>query len=46
MNWEFRFSDRRIARRCDLSRPTVAKYVSRATASRLNWPLPASLDDP
>ena len=45
LKWEVGLSDRRIAHSCGLSRPTVAKYVSRATASGLSWPLPASLDD-
>ena len=45
LKWEVGLSDRRIAHSSGLSRPTVAKYVSRATACGLGWPLPASLDD-
>ena len=45
LKWEAGLSDRQIARGCGLSRPTVAKYVSRAAACGLSWPLPASLDD-
>ena len=45
LKWEAGLSERRIARSCGLSRPTVAKYVSRAAACGLGWPLPASLDD-
>ena len=45
LKWELGLSDRRIARGCGLSRPTVSKYVRRATACGLSWPLPASLTD-
>ena len=43
LKWELGLSNRRIARGCGLSRPTVSKYVRRATACGLSWPLPASL---
>ena len=45
LKWEVGLSDRQVARSCGLSRPTVSKYVRRATACGLSWPLPASLDD-
>ena len=45
LKWEAGLSDRQISLGSGLSRPTVAKYVHRATASGLGWPLPASLDD-
>ena len=45
LKWELGFSNRRIARGCGLSRPTVAKYVRRAEAAGLTWPLPEDLDD-
>ena len=45
LKWEVGLSDRQISIGSGLSRPTVAKYVRRATASGLGWPLPASLDD-
>ena len=45
LKWEVGLSDRQVARSCGLSRPTVSKYVRRATACGVSWPLPASLDD-
>ena len=45
LKWEAGLSDRQISIGSGLSRPTVAKYVSRAAACGLGWPLPASLDD-
>ena len=35
----------RIARTCGVAKGTVAKYVDRAQAAGLSWPLPADLDD-
>ena len=45
LKWELGLSDRRIARGCGLSRPTVANYVRRARACGLSCGLSASLDD-
>ncbi|UCV16649.1 IS21 family transposase [Quatrionicoccus australiensis] len=38
-------SRRRIARSLGLSRDVVTDYLTRATATGLNWPLPPDLDD-
>ena len=35
----------RIARACGVAKGTVAKYVERAQAAGLSWPLPADWDD-
>jgi len=40
-----KFSNRKIARACGISRPTVAEYLLRAKAAQLSWPLPAELTD-
>jgi hypothetical protein len=42
--WAAGLSERQIARRLRLSRPTVAAYVRRAQVAGLAWPLPAGLD--
>lgn len=38
-------SRRFIARSLGLSRDAVADYITRASAARLSWPLPANIDD-
>ena len=38
-------TNRRIARSCDISRPTVADYLLRFEAAGLEWPAAAALDD-
>lgn len=38
-------SNRQIARSCSISHRTVAEYVRRAEAARLEWPLPEGIDD-
>lgn len=43
--WECGLSERVVAVSCSLSRSTVAKYVSRATAAGLCWPLPEDMTD-
>jgi len=45
LKWEGNFSDRKTARSCGISRPTVAEYVKRAEAAGLSWPLPPEWDD-
>ena len=43
--WGLGLSNRQIARSCGLSRPTVAKYLRRAKAAGLWWPLSGEIDD-
>jgi transposase len=45
LKWERGYSDRQAAHACRISRPAVQRYVERATAAGLSWPLPAGLDD-
>lgn len=45
LKWESKFSDRKTARSCGISRPTVVEYVRRAQGAGLSWPLPAGWDD-
>src|SRR6266545_4665539 len=45
LKWASGLSDRQIAQRLGLSRPTVAAYVQRAQAAGLSWPLPEGLDE-
>ena len=45
LKWELGLSVRRIARSSGLSHPTVLRYIERAQACGLCWPLPAELDD-
>lgn len=45
LKYEARLPHDRIARACGVAKGTVAKYVERAQAAGLSWPLPADLDD-
>jgi transposase len=45
LKWESGFSDRKIAQRLGISRPTVADYLRRAQAAGLAWPLPDTVDE-
>ena len=45
LRWELGLSVRATARSCGLTHPTVLKYVRRAEACGLSWPLPAEWDD-
>ena len=45
LRWELGLSVRATARGCGLTHPTVLKYVQRAEACGLSWPLPAQWDD-
>lgn len=45
LHFEKQRSRRAIARSLDLSRDTVADYLTRAAAAGLAWPLPDGLDD-
>ncbi len=38
-------SNRQIAKSCGISRPTVSKYLDRASEAGLSWPLPSDLSD-
>ena len=38
-------SNRKIARSCGISRPTVGEYLQRASRARVTWPLPEELSD-
>lgn len=42
---EAHLSERQIAHGCRISRSTVQRYLERAAAANLGWPLPESLDD-
>ena len=44
LQWDQGLSDRKLAQRLGLSRPTVAAYVRRAQAAGVSWPLSATLD--
>jgi transposase len=45
LHHEAHLSERQIAHACRVSRSTVQRYLERATAAELSWPLPNSLDD-
>lgn len=45
LKWERGYSDRQAALACRISRPAVQRYVERASAAGLSWPLPEGLDD-
>lgn len=45
LHHEAHLSQRQIARGCRISRSTVQRYVERAEAAGLKWPLPESVDD-
>ena len=45
LKWGNSLSDRKIAQRCNISRPAVVSYVDRATLTGLSWPLPESMTD-
>ena len=42
---ELHLSERQIAMSCNLSKTTVQRYLSRAKAKNLSWPLPPDLGD-
>jgi transposase len=44
LKWGCGLSERKIAHRCGISRPTVAEYVRRAQVAGLSGPLPEALD--
>ena len=46
LHYEAHLSERQIAHICRVSRSTVQRYLERAAAANLSWPLPDSLDDP
>lgn len=46
LKYEAGLSPRQIARSCGLGRTTVVRYLARAAAAGLEWPLPAGLDEP
>ncbi len=45
LHHEAHLSERQIAHGCRISRSTVQRYLERAAAANLNWPLPDSLDE-
>jgi transposase len=45
LHHEAHLSERQIAHGCRVSRSTVQRYLDRAAAANLSWPLPDSLDD-
>lgn len=45
LHYEAHLSERQIAHSCRISRSTVQRYLERAVAANLVWPLPDSLDD-
>jgi transposase len=45
LHHEAHLSERQIAHGCRISRSTVQRYLERAAAANLGWPLPESLDD-
>jgi len=45
LKWESKLSNRSIAHSCGISHSTVSKYVHRAKAAGLSWPLPDALDE-
>src|ERR1700751_4858168 len=44
LHHEAHLSERQIAHGCRISRSTVQRYLERAAAANLGWPLPESLD--
>ena len=45
LHHEAHLSERQIARACQISRSTVQRYLERATAAQLRWPLPPDAAD-
>ena len=45
LKWECDLGDRAVAEACSISRSTVSKYVRRAQAAGLCWPLPETMDN-
>ena len=45
LKFENHLTNHRIARSCDISRPTVAHYLAKANAAGLSWPIAEGLDD-
>jgi transposase len=45
LHQEIGFSERQIAKSCDISRSTVKEYLHRVQRAGLSWPLPVDLDD-
>ena len=45
LKYELRLSNRQIARSCNVSRRTVAEYISRAEKIGITWPLPDETDN-
>lgn len=45
LKFEHQFSERRIARSCNISRSTVSDYLTRFKTGGLSWPLPKELSE-
>ena len=45
LKFEHQFSERKIAKSCNISRSTVSDYLGRFVVSGLPWPLPDNIDE-
>ena len=45
LSFEAKLNERQIAKICSIGKGTVRRYLQRAAAAGLSWPLPADLDD-
>ena len=45
LKYEQKISNRRIAKACQIARPTVGDYLKRAAAAGLSWPLPEGMTE-
>jgi transposase len=45
LHHELGLTSRQISRSCGVARPTVAKYLSRASEAGIGWPLPEAMDE-
>ena len=45
LKWDQRYSDRKVALACHLSRPAIKTTVARTLTAGWSWPLPMALDD-
>ena len=45
LHFEARLSERQIAKICALGKGTVRRFLQRAGAAEVNWPLPPELDE-
>src|ERR1700741_32628 len=45
LRFDLRLTQDQIARSCNIAQPTVHRYLERAAAAGLGWPLPPGCDD-